>query len=211
MCILVMVNVVKIPYFYMYIAGAYGASEQHTESKEIDSSTQFRPRLRSRRRFFTKLVPLRDRSCSVVTWSLKRSKLNKVIYEHQREKLIKCPQKLELESAGKHPPKITLYVHPYGYENDANHYLTIRVTLDISIESNIRSSAIIRVSVRACNSATGKTLKEGYTDCSVNQRFGECMSFLSHKQLKDLECDSIEFTASAKLFVTGLTVLGTGS
>lgn len=139
-----------------------------------------------------------------ITWSVKRSKLNKVIYEHQKEKLFKFPRQLELENGGKHPPKITLYLHPYGFEKDARHNLTLTITLDISVKCHIPTSATIVVEVVASDSSTGAKLKSDSIKCPANCRFARCMSFLSHKQLKDLECESIEFTAAAKLYTTGL-------
>ena len=184
--------------------GANSAPLHAAAATEGDSPAYFRQRLGSRRRFLTKFPWSRDRTSSMITWSVKRSKLNKVIYEHQKEKLFKFPRQLELENGGKHPPKITLYLHPYGFEKDARHNLTLTITLDISVKCHIPTSATIVVEVEASDSSTGAKLKRDSIKCPANCRFARCMSFLSHKQLKDLECESIEFTAAAKLFTTGL-------
>ena len=142
---------------------------------------------------------------SVVSWSVKRKKLNEPIYEHRKEKLLKFPQELELETGGKHPPRLTLYLHPYGYEEDAQENLTLAVTLDISVKCLISSSAMIRVEVVAKDSSSGEELKRGCIDCSADCRIARCKSFLSHRRLRELECESIDFVASAKLYNAGLT------
>ena len=91
----------------------------------------------------------RDRA---VTWSIKRKKLNEVIYSHKKEKLFEFPQQFELETGGKYPPRLTLYLHPYGYEEDAQENLTLTVLLDISAKCLISSLAMIRVEVVAKDS-----------------------------------------------------------
>ena len=185
--------------------GADSGSQHHNGGSEGEQATLFRQRLGSRKRFFTKFTRSRDRASSFISWSVKRRKLNEAIYDHQKDKYFKCPRQLELENWGKYPPILTLYLHPYGYEEDERQNLTLMVTLDISVKCRIASSAVIRIEIEASDSSTGEKLKRGFVDCAADCRIARCMSFMSHKELKDMECDTIEFTASAKLYTTSFT------
>ena len=140
-----------------------------------------------------------------MTWSVKRRKLNEAIYEHRKTKLFKCPQELELENGGKHSPRLTVYLHPYGYEEDAQKNLTLSVKLEASAKCLISSSAVIRMEISASESTGGRNLKHAVLECPVDSRIARYKAFLSHKELRELECDRIEFTASAKLYATSLT------
>ena len=164
------------------------------------NGTLFRKRLGSKKRLLSKFTGHRERSSSVVSWSVKRKKLNETIYEHRRHKLLQFPRELELEDGGKHPPRLTLYLHPYGYEDDAQNNLTLTLELDISVKYHIPSYAVIKVEVVATNGSDGIELKKDYISCSPDQRIARCKAFLSHKQLKELECETIDFRASAKLY-----------
>ena len=181
----------------MYLPDDDSNPQQHTEDTV---PALFRKRLGSRGRILSKLTRSRSRSSSIIAWSVKRKKLNEIIYDHLKEKLFKCPQKLELEDRGKHLPRLTLYLHPYGYEDDAQNNLTLTLELDISVKCHIPSSAVIKVEVVATNGSDGTELKRDYISCSPDQRIARCKAFLSHKQLKELECETIDFRASAKLY-----------
>ena len=190
------------PRFVLSLPGTE-ASPQHAEAT-IDpdqSGTVFRKRANStKRRLLGKLPRFRNRSSSLISWSVKRDKLNEAIYRHCREKLLKCPYELELENGGKHAPRLTLYLHPYGYESDAGNSLTLLVTLEASVKSNIPSSALILIDISVNESSERKPLNKIVLKCSGDFRITRHMSFLSHQWLKELECDSIEFQASARLY-----------
>ena len=170
-----------------------------------DSAKLFRKRPGSKKRILKKFTRNRDRSSSIVTWSVKRSKLNEAIYEHRKDKLFRCPRELELENGGKYPPRLTLYLHPYGYEDDTLTNLTLTVSLDASVKCHIPSSAVIRMEISASESGEGKKLNHIILDCRVDSRIVRHKGFLSHKDLRELKCESIDFTASAKLYTTDLT------
>ena len=159
----------------------------------------FRKRAGSKKRLFSKFRPFRNRSSSKssILWSVKREKLNEAIYKPRKEKLFKCPHILELENAGKYAPRLTFYLHPYGYEEDAGTNLTLVIELSASVKSNIPSSANIHIEVMACESKEGLKLNEVVLECSANCRILRNKEFLSHDQLKKLECDSIDLQASA--------------
>lgn len=168
----------------------------------IDSSSlplSFRQRPGSKRWLLGKIRRHR-RAASVMSWSVKRDKLNEAIYKHQREKYFKCPYDMELEDGGKHPPRLTLYLQPYGFEEDAGKNLTLSVELSASVKSNISSTARIVINIAASESFERRKLNEVTLECLANSRIVRAKSFLSHNDLKVLECDSIEFHASAKLY-----------
>lgn len=169
-----------------------------------DHGTLFRKRTGSRKRFLSKFRRFRHRSASKssIYWSVKRDKLNEAIYKPRKEKLFKCPYGLELENGGKHAPRLTLYLHPYGYEEDAGKYLTLAVELDASVKSNIPSLAKIRVEITANESSEGTKLNEITLERSADFRILRCKAFLSHDQLKLLECENIDLQASARLLHT---------
>lgn len=170
-----------------------------------DKGKLFRKRPGSRKRLLKKLTGGRSNPSSSVSWSVRRKKINEAIYEHQKDKLIKCPKKLELENGGKHPPKLTLYLHPYGYEGDAQQNLTLAIILDVSVRCNLPSSAVVYMTVTAKETTGGRQLNTAIVDCPVNARITRYQSFLSHKELRELECEGIDFTVSARLVSDGLT------
>ena len=126
--------------------------------------------------------------------------MNEAIYKHRKEKRFKCPYDLELENGGKHPPRLTLYLHPYGDEEDEGNYLTLLVTLSASVKSNIPSSAKIHIVVSARESTEGNRLTDATLECSADCRIVRKKEFLSHEYLKKLECESIDLQVSARLY-----------
>lgn len=185
----------------LYAANPCAGSEHFGIGATCDHSMLFRKRTGSKKRLFSKFRPFRNRSSSKsrISWSVKRDKLNEAIYKPRKEKLFKCPHILELENAGKYAPRLTLYLHPYGYEQDAGTNLTLVIELSASVKSNIPSSATIRIEVVVCESKEGLKLNEVDLECSADCRILRHKEFLSHDQLKKLECDSIDLQASARL------------
>ena len=68
-----------------------------------------------------------------VTWQVKRDKLNKYIYKHT-SRLLPCKAKLELipphDKVRGPLPKLYLYLHPYGAEEDENKCVTAKVVIE---------------------------------------------------------------------------------
>ena len=166
------------------------------------SSTLFRRRASSKKGFLGKFRWLRNRSDSKsnISWSVKRDKLNEAIYKPRKNKHFKCPDELELENGGKHPAKLSLFLHPYGYEEDAGRNLTLSVEMAASVKSNIPSSARVHVEVTASESTRGTRIAEAVLENSADCRILRHKGFLSHEQLKVLECEHIEIAATATLF-----------
>ena len=184
-------------FVYMPCAG----SEHLGIGATCDHTMLFRKRAGSKKRLLSKFRPFRNRSSSKsnIFWSVKRDKLNEAIYKPRKEKLFKCPHILELENGGKHALRLTLYLHPYGYEEDAGTNLTLVIELSASVKSNIPSSANIHIEVAACESKEGSTLNKVVLGCLADCRILRHKEFLSHDQLKNMECDSIDLQASARL------------
>ena len=166
-----------------------------------DQSVLFHKRHGSKKRLLSKFCGQRNSSSSKphISWTLKRDKLNAAIYKHQKDKLFKCPSDLELENAGKHSPRLTLYLHPYGYEEDAGKNSTVSVELSASVKSPISSSAKVHIEIKASETARGTQLKELVLECSANCRIIRGQAFLPHTLLKELECDNIDIQVSAYL------------
>ena len=180
----------------MYVGG----ETYRTEGS--DQGVLFHKRRGSKKKLLSKFRGQRSSSSSSnchISWTLKRDKLNEAIYKPRKDKLFKCPSDLELENAGKHSPRLTLYLHPYGYEEDAGKNLTLSVELSASVKSNIPSSAKIRIEIKASETARGTLLRELILERSANCRIIRSRAFLTHALLKVLECDGIDIQASAYL------------
>lgn len=139
-----------------------------------------------------------------IEWQIKRSKLNKIIYE-QSDKFLTCPYKLELEGgSGVSNPKITLYVHPYGIEDDCN----VNVTLEVGIEVPTRpraqrpdSRAQVEVSVRAEDRDAKVVLGKNLVKESVRLKYFLIKCFIDHQELKSSHSEHIFLTISANLSI----------
>ena len=177
------------------------AGDETYRAEGSDQGVQFHKRRGSKKKLLSKFRGQRNTSSSKshISWTLKRDKLNEAIYKHRKDKLFKCPSDLELENAGKHSPRLTLYLHPYGYEEDAGKNLTLSVEVSASVKSNIPSSAKIRIEIKASETARGTPLQELVLENSANCRVIRSQAFLTHALLKELECDGIVIQASAYL------------
>lgn len=137
-----------------------------------------------------------------IEWQIKRSKLNKIIYE-QSDKFLTCPYKLELEGGlGASNPKLTLYVHPYGCEDDCNVSITLEVGIEISTRpkaQRLDSRAEVEVGVRAENRETMAVLGKRLVKESARLNYFFIKGFLSHQELKLSHCEYIVIIVSANL------------
>ena len=138
-----------------------------------------------------------------IEWHIKRSKLNKVIYE-QTDKYMTCPFKMELDSgSGGSHPKLILYVHPYGVEEDSNKNVTLEVAIEVAARPKIQrlhSSAEVEVRVRA----EDKDKKEVFGKCrtvreSMRFKYFFIKGFIGHHELKQSHSDYVVFIISANL------------
>ena len=113
---------------------------------------------------------------------------------------MKCPDELELDDGSKHSPKLTLYLHPFGYEEDVGTNLTLSVEMTASVKSNLPSSARVQIEVAVIDPVTGDDLISPVAKVkSADHRIFRFKQFLTHSALKDLECEQIEIRASARL------------
>ena len=202
--IYVLLCFVFLKFTVLYISCSLSSYNTGSAAYRVEGSDQgmmFHKRRGSKKKLLSKLRRQRNSSSSNchISWTLKRDKLNEVIYKPRKDKLFKCPNDLELENAGKHSPRLTLYLQPYGYEEDAGKHLTLSVELSASVKSNIPSSAKIRIEFKASETARGTLLRELVLEDSANFRIIRSQAFLSHALLKVLECDGIDIQASAYL------------
>lgn len=137
-----------------------------------------------------------------IEWQVKRSKLNKIIYE-QTDKFLTCPYKVELDGGkGVSNPKLTLYVHPYGIEEDSNE----NITLEISIETPTRpksqrmdSRAEVEVKVRAEDGQKKIMIRQRAIRESLRLNYFLIKGFVSHEVLKHSHSDHVAIIFSASL------------
>ena len=145
--------------------------------------------------YFSKIVKPKY----VIQWSIKRKKINKLIY-CQDAAFIKCPYKLELEAGlGRYNPKAIICIHPYGCEEDENEYVTLEVRIETGPRSKslkLHSDSQILVKVGAEDQA-GKVIGkirnvQGFT----RFRYFYIKSFIPHSYLKMLHTKYIEIIIS---------------
>ena len=191
-------------FYHTHTLLIYTASEEEYEEGHPapEQSTVFRRRTGSGKNFLALLRRRRQRASSKsrISWPVKRDKLNEAIYRHKKGKLMKCPDELELDDGSKHSPKLTLYLHPFGYEEDAGINLTLSVEMTASVKSNLPSSAHVQIEVAVVDPVTGEDLIPPVAKVkSADHRIFRFKQFLTHSALKDLKCEQIEIRASAKL------------
>ena len=118
-----------------------------------------------------------------ISWSVKREKLNKAIYEHKENKTVECTEKLELDvgHGGNLNPKLTLILHPNGLEGDKGRHVTLEVHIDVSKKAPKHcSTAKVRFSVSAIDAKT--------VDKDVLLREFYIHEFISHEaQAEDIQ------------------------
>ena len=188
--------------FYVNIHAPSGNGSAQSQSS--DAQILFRKRAGSGRKLLDKLRrPHRHTTTltkSCISWVVRRDKLNEAIYKHKKDKLFKCPKELTLESGGKHSPKLTAFLQPYGFEEDVGNKVTFTVEVNASVKSNLSSQARIHVTVKVVEPERGEVLvKPVVLENSANCRILRYKGLLTHALLKRLECDNIEIQVSASL------------
>lgn len=137
-------------------------------------------------------------------WSIKREKLQKIIYKQQRDKHLTCSSKVELEAGpGTPKPKLVLCLHPYGLEEDANTSVTLEVRIETSARSKplvqqLDSRAEVEVSVRA-EDREGVELGRRCVTQSARFNYFLVRGFINHQLLKQSHSETVVVTCSAKL------------
>ena len=133
-----------------------------------------------------------------LSWSVKRNKLNKAIYEHKENKTIECTKKLELDVGHRSSlnPKLSLILHPYGLESDKRRYVSLEVRIDMSKKApKLSSGAKVRFSVSATDVGENKQLFECTVEKDVLLREFYINKFISHEALRDSRSETIEIKA----------------
>ena len=138
-------------------------------------------------------------------WSIKRNKLNKVIYEHKESKFFQCPDKLELDvqsdSGSNLKLKLTLALYPYGLEQDRNQNVTLRVDIDVPRKSpklNDNAKVKLTVAVQVSLIAGEYFSKEFCKEISTFTREYYIYGIIPHETLKESKSDSLKITAYAE-------------
>ena len=134
---------------------------------------------------------------------IKRSKVNKVVYE-QTDKFLTCPYRLELDGGlGSSNPKLTLYVHPYGLEEDSNESVTCEVRIEMPSRpcvQRLHSQAEVEVNIKAETKEKKEVLgRQRVVRESVRLNYFFVKGFISHQSLKQSHSDYIIITVSANL------------
>ena len=132
-----------------------------------------------------------------LSWTVKRNKLNKAIYEHKENKTIECTKKLELDVGhGSGNPKLSVILHPYGLEGDKRRHVTLEVHIDVSKKApKLSSGAMIRFSVSASDTGENRQLIEVSVEKDVLLREFYVYEFISHEALKESRSETIEIKA----------------
>ena len=133
-----------------------------------------------------------------LSWSVKRNKLNKAIYEHKENKTIECTKKLELDvgHGSSLNPKLSVILHPYGLEGDKRRYVTLEVHIDVSKKApKLSSAAKVRFSVSATDNDEKQQLKDVTVDKDVLLREFYIHEFISHEALRESRSETIAIKA----------------
>lgn len=137
-----------------------------------------------------------------IEWPIRRSKLNKIIYE-QTDKYLTCPYKMELDGGlGNSNPKLTLYVHPYGREEDVNRSVTLEVGIEISSRpktQRLDSRAEVEVSVKAEDKERKVEFGKRLVRESLRLNYFFIRGFMSHQELKLSHSETIVIVISTNL------------
>ena len=140
-----------------------------------------------------------------IEWPIKRSKLNKIVYE-QTDKYLTCPYRMELDGGlGNSNPKLTLYVHPYGKEEDINRSVTLEVGIEMSSRpktQRLDSRAEVEVRVRAEDKERKAEFGSRVARESIRSNYFFVRGFISHQDLKQSHSETVVIIISANLIST---------
>ena len=162
-----------------------------------------KPRLRTRLSF------LRSKSRTLLpsfTWKVVREDLIKPIWRHQAKAVLTRPSKLELDANhGKHNPKLTFQLFPYGLHEDKGNAVTMAVriaTPDKCPPLPLYSEIQLRLAVFDADGGEVKkcpVVSEKLSKISIFYVY----STITHTQLK--ESKSKYFNVEVDITTSGLT------
>ncbi len=99
-------------------------------------------------------------------------------------------------------PRLTLYVHPYGREEDSNENVTLEVGMDIISRpkgQRIDSRAKVEVNIKAGDKEKRIMFGERVVRESIRLNYFFIKGFISHQDLKQSHSEYIIITISASL------------
>lgn len=183
-------------------------SSSTTSRSKAHSSSLSKPHKQRGDNLFSRLAsPFQKvaRPHKEIEWKIKRSKLSKIIYEQTSGKFLTCPYKLELDGGyGASNPRLTLYIHPYGREDDTNLSVTLEVGIEVSTRGpkaqRLDSRAEVEVNVRA-EDRREKTVVFGQRVVRESARLNYfyIKGFFRHQDLKRSHSEHILVIFSANL------------
>lgn len=135
-----------------------------------------------------------------ITWELKRSEINRVIYEHLREKSMSSTQRLEVDLGhGKYNPRLKLSLFPHGVYDDEDKYATLEVGVKIPKKCpRLPSAAEAKVTVSAWDCSGKEIGGKQVAAVSLNLRTVLIKQFVSHDALKHSMSDIVEIRAEVQ-------------
>ena len=196
-----------LPLYSFTVTRGSGAAYNSSEDFDTDQSPLRRFRSGSPLKRFKHRRRSWGASTQDIQWPLKRNDLNKIVYEHNTEKRLKCPEKLELEYAeAKANPKLAFRLYPYGLEEDygKNATLEIKIKLPAKKCPRLPTSAKVSLTVTAWDCKEERCLNSVTVEKPMNLRQFTIPEFITHAALKESRSDYIEIQAFAELI--GLTV-----
>ena len=120
--------------------------------------------------------------------------------------MLTCKTKLELLpkfDKDSHPlPKLTLELHPYGSEEDANTAVTAKVTIEFPKKCRIHSERRINfcIQAREDDGHSGSLIGPLQTrQEKITQNFFYVKGFIVHEDLKNSQCDYVQVIAKVEL------------
>ena len=151
-----------------------------------------------------KLPFSRSKPRDILKWHVKRSTLNKAIYDHKKEKSITCKKKLELDAGcGGANPQLVFHLIPYGIEGDAGKSTTLEIKVEVSRKTrmHMHSATKIKLAVSAQEVKAEEKILVNHDNIeqSIDVSRFFVLQFLTHECLKDSHCEQIEIQASAEL------------
>ena len=186
--------------YFLFVC--FVGSESSTGGRDTEKQVAIK---KSRPRSAKLKLPFsRSKPQDVLKWHVKRSTLNKAIYDHKEQKCITCKKKLELDAGcGGANPRLMFHLIPYGLEDDAGKSATLEIEVEISrkTRSPMHSATKIRLSLFAQEMKESGNFLTKYDNIEkpidVSRFF--ISHFLTHECLKQSRCDQIEIQASAEL------------
>ena len=189
--------------------------DQAARTKDLSSNTPtltptsgiHSAKLKRRHSLFSKVIKPKPKLLkpNELVWPLKRDKINKCIYKHT-SKMLTCKVKLELVPLSSHDsgplPKLSLELHPYGTEEDANLAVTAKVTIEFPKKCRLHSERKIVFHIRATEDDALYGSEIGQPQAQqekITSNFFLVKNFIVHDDLKKSQCEYVIVTAKVDL------------